>query len=47
MSGLKSAVPAHLKSALGGGNNNDATKDFAKKHHGKTQSHMVSCVYFL
>jgi UTP--glucose-1-phosphate uridylyltransferase len=41
MSGLKSAVPAHLKSALGGGNNNDATKDFAKKHHGKTQSHMA------
>jgi hypothetical protein len=35
---LKSAVPSHLKpsAALGG----DA--EFARKHHGKTQSHMVS-----
>jgi len=37
---LKSALPAHLKpSTLGNG---DAAAEFAKKHHGKTQSHMVS-----
>lgn len=46
MASLKSALPAHLKpSALGGnGNGNKAAADaeFAKKHHGKTQSHMVS-----
>lgn len=41
MSGLKNALPAHLKSALSGGSTGDA--EFAKKHHGKTQSHMVSC----
>ena len=38
-SSLKSALPAHLKSALGNG---DANAEFARKHHGKTQSHMVS-----
>lgn len=39
---FKSALPAHLnpKSALGG--NGDSNVEFAKKHHGKTQSHMVS-----
>lgn len=39
---LKSALPSHLKpsSALGG----DA--EFARKHHGKTQSHMVSAPSF-
>jgi len=42
---LKSALPSHLKagaakpSALGNG---DANAEFARKHHGKTQSHMVS-----
>jgi hypothetical protein len=38
---FKSALPAHLnpKSALG---NSDANVEFARKHHGKTQSHMVS-----
>jgi hypothetical protein len=40
-SAFKSALPAHLnpKSALGNG---DANAEFARKHHGKTQSHMVS-----
>jgi hypothetical protein len=38
-SALKSALPAHLKSSLGNG---DANAEFARKHHGKTQSHMVS-----
>lgn len=42
-SALKNALPGHLKSALGG--NGDAA-DFAKKHHGKTQSHMVSAGSF-
>jgi UTP--glucose-1-phosphate uridylyltransferase len=37
-SSLKSALPAHLKSALGNG---DANAEFARKHHGKTQSHMA------
>jgi UTP--glucose-1-phosphate uridylyltransferase len=39
---FKSALPAHLnpKSALGG--NGDSNVEFARKHHGKTQSHMVS-----
>jgi UTP--glucose-1-phosphate uridylyltransferase len=32
-----SAVPAHLKQP-----NGDSDADFAKKHHGKTRSHMVS-----
>jgi hypothetical protein len=38
---FKSALPAHLnpRSALGNG---DANAEFARKHHGKTQSHMVS-----
>jgi hypothetical protein len=41
---FKSALPAHLnpKSALGG--NGDSNVEFARKHHGKTQSHMVSAV---
>ncbi|TVY58121.1 putative UTP--glucose-1-phosphate uridylyltransferase [Lachnellula cervina] len=35
---LKSALPSHLKpSSLGAG---DANAEFARKHHGKTQSHM-------
>jgi len=33
---IKSALPAHLKP----GNNDEA--EFAKRHHGKTRSHMVS-----
>jgi hypothetical protein len=41
---LKSALPAHLK--LSGLGNGDANAEFARKHHGKTQSHMVSCSYF-
>ncbi|TVY30386.1 hypothetical protein LHYA1_G000464 [Lachnellula hyalina] len=37
-SALKSALPAHLKpSSLGAP---DANAEFARKHHGKTQSHM-------
>lgn len=40
---LKSALPSHLKpSGLGNG---DA--EFAKKHHGKTQSHMVSSTFHI
>jgi UTP--glucose-1-phosphate uridylyltransferase len=37
---LKNALPSHLKpsSALGNG---DASSEFARKHHGKTQSHMA------
>jgi hypothetical protein len=42
-SALKSALPSHLKpSALGG----DNPAEFARKHHGKTQSHMVSLAEF-
>ncbi|TVY38247.1 hypothetical protein LOCC1_G006291 [Lachnellula occidentalis] len=38
MAALKSALPAHLKpSSLAPG---DANAEFARKHHGKTQSHM-------
>ena len=33
------AIPSHLKPAAAQGNG-DA--DFARKHHGKTQSHVVS-----
>ena len=41
---LKSALPAHLKpSGLGNG---DANAEFARKHHGKTQSHMVSPILY-
>ncbi|CZT47431.1 probable UTP-glucose-1-phosphate uridylyltransferase [Rhynchosporium secalis] len=38
MAALKNALPGHLKSTLGipGGE-----AEFAKKHHGKTQSHMI------
>jgi hypothetical protein len=44
-SALKSALPAHLKpSTLGNG---DAGAEFARKHHGKTQSHMVSSAFIL
>ena len=35
---LKAALPTHLKP--GNGNGDDET--FARKHHGKTRSHMVS-----
>ncbi|KUJ22764.1 UTP-glucose-1-phosphate uridylyltransferase [Mollisia scopiformis] len=41
---MASAIPSHLKSAaksaLGGSSNGDAA-EFARKHHGKTQSHMA------
>lgn len=42
----KSAIPAHLKSS--GLNNADAAEkaEFARKHHGKSQSHMVSPASF-
>jgi UTP--glucose-1-phosphate uridylyltransferase len=45
---LKSALPAHLKQSKpsGLGNGDAANAEFARKHHGKTQSHMVS-EYFL
>ncbi len=35
---LKAAVPTHLKP----GSNNGDDESFARKHHGKTRSHMVS-----
>jgi len=38
---LKAALPTHLKPGNGNGNGDDET--FARKHHGKTRSHMVSC----
>ena len=44
MAALKNALPGHLKSALGG---SSGEAEFAKKHHGKTQSHMVSGVFFV
>jgi hypothetical protein len=37
---LKSALPSHLKPG-----NGDA--EFARKHHGKTQSHMVSALIYV
>jgi UTP--glucose-1-phosphate uridylyltransferase len=41
-SSLKSALPAHLKSSLGANlGNGDPNAEFARKHHGKTQSHMA------
>jgi hypothetical protein len=36
---VKNALPAHLK-ATGNGASTDAA--FERKHHGKTQSHVVS-----
>jgi UTP--glucose-1-phosphate uridylyltransferase len=37
---LKSALPSHLKPSSLSPNGDPA--EFARKHHGKTQSHMVS-----
>ena len=42
----KSALPSHLKSSGLAGNANGEAAEFARKHHGKTQSHMVS-VFFI
>jgi hypothetical protein len=36
---IKSALPSHLKSQLGG---KDSDAEFTGRHHGKTRSHMVS-----
>jgi UTP--glucose-1-phosphate uridylyltransferase len=41
-SNLKSALPAHLKPSGLGDAAAAAKAEFARKHHGKTQSHMVS-----
>jgi hypothetical protein len=41
---LKSAIPSHLKSS-GLQNADDAKAEFARKHHGKSQSHMVSLCF--
>lgn len=38
---LKSALPSHLKPSSLSPNDNG---EFARKHHGKTQSHMVCAV---
>ena len=37
---ISSALPAHLKPS--GAGNGDANGGFARKHHGKSQSHVVS-----
>ena len=37
---ISSALPSHLKPS--GASNGDADGAFARKHHGKTQSHVVS-----
>ena len=39
---IQSALPAHLKSSALSNGNGDADGSFARKHHGKTQSHVVS-----
>jgi UTP--glucose-1-phosphate uridylyltransferase len=39
---IKSALPSHLKPSNAGNNGDEA--EFAKRHHGKTRSHMVSLV---
>ncbi|KAI0160307.1 hypothetical protein GGR57DRAFT_499719 [Xylariaceae sp. FL1272] len=41
---IKSALPSHLKSQLGG---KDSDSEFTGRHHGKTRSHMVSSPDFL
>lgn len=40
---FKTAIPSHLKSASNSSNLDEA--EFAKRHHGKTRSHMVSDCY--
>ncbi|GKT55476.1 UTP-glucose-1-phosphate uridylyltransferase [Colletotrichum tofieldiae] len=37
---IKSALPTHLKSPLGGQGKSDEA-EFSSRHHGKTRSHMV------
>jgi UTP--glucose-1-phosphate uridylyltransferase len=37
---IRSALPTHLKPP--GANNGGDEGEFAKRHHGKTRSHMVS-----
>jgi len=39
---ISSALPAHLKPAALSSSNGNADGAFERKHHGKTQSHMVS-----
>lgn len=36
---IKDALPSHLKPSSNGG---DEGGDFARRHHGKSQSHVVS-----
>ena len=43
MSGIRSALPSHLKPPVSGGDSDGG--EFTQRHHGKTQSHMVSSVY--
>lgn len=38
---IKDSLPTHLKNALGNGSDEG---DFKSRHHGKTQSHVVSCI---
>ena len=42
---LKSALPSHLKPSSLSPNDNGA--EFARKHHGKTQSHMVCVTFYI
>ena len=41
---ISSALPAHLKPSAMNGNGDSDSAAFARKHHGKTQSHVVSTV---
>jgi len=46
---MASALPSHLKPAASGNtkSNGDGEGAFARKHHGKSQSHVVSWRHFL
>ena len=41
---LKSSLPSRLQKAAAP--NGDGGAEFARKHHGKTQSHVVSAYYY-
>ena len=40
---IKQALPAHMKPA----NGSNGEEAFKRRHHGKTQSHMVSSLQFV
>jgi len=41
------AIPAHLRNPANGEGDEAGAAEFARKHHGKTQSHVVSCQFFV